>query len=327
MAQTLRENTLLIGNGFSRSVFCQVPSWGKLFEGMMTSVQNYAILYEKFFLQKRKDGRSEEEVKQELITQIQEHFSEENIRNDIHNLKKFGEYLQSHSISNILTTNYDNGIEIILRKLCGYDEEKPTEMVAEKIYSVRTYRVFVHKERKHKIKLWKIHGDLDRIRSITLGFDHYCGAMSKLTEYVKGTYRSSKSDQQLPYLGSMADKCSNQEFDRISWAELFFCSNLYMVGFGLDFSEIDIWWLLNKRARMMMDIPEIKNEIIYIYDSNYESPILEVGNAVKPAKDYRAKYEALDAFGVKYCPMKEDEDYIKSVFTTIDQCMKDDEEK
>lgn len=42
MAQVLRENTLFLGNGFSRSVFHDVPSWGELFEGVTTSVQNYA---------------------------------------------------------------------------------------------------------------------------------------------------------------------------------------------------------------------------------------------------------------------------------------------
>lgn len=323
MAQTPRENTLLIGNGFSRSVFREVPSWGELFEGVTTSVQNYAILYEKCFLQKRREGKSEEEVKEELIKRIQEHFSEGNIRKDICNLERFGEYLQERQISNILTTNYDSGLESILCKLCGYKEEKPLDMVSEKIYSVRTYRLFVHKERRHKIKLWKIHGDLDRVRSITLGFDHYCGAMSKLSEYIKGSYRSSKSDQKFPYRGPMADKCREQTFDSISWAELFFCTNLYIVGFGLDFSEIDIWWLLNKRARMMVDIPEIKNEIIYIYNSEFESPNPPAGNERKTLKDYRAKYEALEAFGVRYCPMIDKEDYISSIFATMDQCMKE----
>lgn len=43
MDQKLIENTLLIGNGFSRSVFRNMPSWGDLFEGVSSSIQNYTI--------------------------------------------------------------------------------------------------------------------------------------------------------------------------------------------------------------------------------------------------------------------------------------------
>ena len=91
----------------------------------------------------------------------------------------------------------------------------------------------------------------------------------------------------------------------------------------MDFSEIDIWWLLNKRARMMVDIPEIDNKIVYLYNSKFESPQLSVGDVAGSAKDHRAKYEALDAFGVRYCPMIDDMDYIYSIFATMDQCMRD----
>ena len=36
-----------------------------------------------------------------------------------------------------------------------------------------------------------------------------------------------------------------------SWVEHIFFSNLYIVGFGLDKSEIDIWWLLAYRASLI----------------------------------------------------------------------------
>lgn len=28
-------------------------------------------------------------------------------------------------------------------------------------------------------------------------------------------------------------------------------TDVHIIGFGMDFSEIDIWWLLSKRARLM----------------------------------------------------------------------------
>lgn len=321
MEQISKENTLFLGNGFSRSVFRDVPSWGKLFDGEETSVRNYAILYEKFLLKKRREGKSEEEVKKELVGQIKKCFSGSDIIADTCNLAYFGTCIRKYHINNILTTNYDGGIEFILCKFCGYKEEKPNDMIAEKIYSIRTYRLFVDDKSGHKIKLWKIHGDLDRIRSITLGFDHYCGTLSKLSEYIKGSYSSSQTDRLLSYAGSMIDKCKSQKFDDISWVDLFFSTDLYIVGFGLDFSEIDIWWLLNKRARMMVDIKEINNRIVYLYNEKYELPhFLEKGKE-EESKNQQAKFETLKAFSVAYYPLKTDADYIHSVFTTIEQCI------
>lgn len=319
MVQTPRENTLLLGNGFSRSVFYNVPSWGELFDGVTTSVQNYTILYEKYLLQKRKEGKSEEDVKRDLVTRIKNFFTGTDIRSEICNTGCFGEYLRKYNINNILTTNYDNGIEFVLKESCEYEEAKITDIVPEKIYSIRTYKLFVHKDTGHKIKLWKIHGDLNRIRSITLGYDHYCGTLSKLSEYIKGTYRSSTP---IRYRGAMKNKCEYQIFDGISWVELFFRTDLYIAGFGLDFSEIDIWWILNKRARMMTEIPKIKNKVVYLYNEKFESPAPHKEN-VEEKKNQQAKFETLDAFNVVYYPMENDKDYIKSIFLTMSRYMND----
>ena len=34
-----------------------------------------------------------------------------------------------------------------------------------------------------------------------------------------------------------------------SWLDYFLMSNLYIVGLGMDFSEFDLWWILNRRMR------------------------------------------------------------------------------
>lgn len=44
------ENTLVIGNGFSRTVFEDVASWGNLFEGDKSGIENCTILYETYLL-------------------------------------------------------------------------------------------------------------------------------------------------------------------------------------------------------------------------------------------------------------------------------------
>lgn len=139
-------------------------------------------------------------------------------------------------------------------------------MHPESIYSIRTCKAFVHDKTGHRVKLWKIHGDLSRIPSIMLGFDH------------------------------------------ISWIELFFRTNVYIVGFGMDFSFLDIWWLLNKRARYMLSVPELKNVITYLYNVRYEN------EEEKPDI-----FAALHTFQVVCTPIECGPNYIEHIFEHIGQ--------
>lgn len=306
MKKKIDENTLFLGNGFSRALFRNMPSWGDLFDGVDSSIRNYTILYEAFRLNTENKILKEEDVKNAVIRKIKDSFSKENIRDDIRELKNFGLLLEQHHVNNIITTNYDNGIELILCHYCGYKKKRPEGMMPEQVYSIRTYNIFCNEKTGHTIKIWKIHGDMDRIKSITLGFDQYCGSLSKLTDYIKGSYKSSKNCENLECKMHMKQKCSEQKFDHLSWAELFFRTNLYFVGFGMDFSEIDIWWLLNKRARFQLEIPTINNSITYLYIEQYKKP------------EDTAIFAALDAFHVSCKCIEAGPNYITSIFNCMD---------
>lgn len=306
MSSKVIENTLFLGNGFTRSVFQDMPSWGDLFDGTDSSIKNYTILYEAFRLHAERADKEEDTVKAELIQKIKTTFSDKNIREDIYNLENFGQYLFQYHVYNIITTNYDNGIEFILCDTCGYREQAVEGMVPERIYSIRTHKTFINDKTGHQVKLWKIHGDVSRIKSVMLGFDQYCGSLSKLISYVKGTYESSQAGNKACCKIPMKKKCEEQMYDGISWIELFFCTNLYIAGFGMDFSEIDIWWLLNKRARFLLEVPEIKNSITYLYNKKHESEA-----------EKAAIFAALRAFQVSYSSIKPGKDYINSIFESM----------
>lgn len=309
MCQSPVQNTLFVGNGFSRAVFQGVPSWGSLFwdtDKSIEVIKNYTYLYEAFRLKLGQKGLGESEVKEEFVKEIRE-FSEKLSGHMDPNLNRFGNLLSAHNINNIITTNYDHGIEHILQDACGYHEETLEELVQEKIYNIRTYKSFYHKATGHKVKLWKIHGDLDRIKSITLGFDQYCGALSKLENYVKGSYNSIHGETPPKCTIPILEKCKCPElFDHISWVELFFNTNVYIAGFGMDFSEIDIWWLLNKRARFKLETSEIRNDIIYLYNKDYEN------RTNKPEL-----FTALDVFGITCKPISSGPDYVENIFNNI----------
>ena len=271
------KNVLFLGNGFSRSVAPQMPAWKDLFKGENSSIKNYTILYEKKFI--NNCNVKEEFIKKELIKKI-----EEEIKKAIEGKESvaewFGKFLKRNKISDILTTNYDKGIEYILQK-CGY--EISSDNSSEKLYSIRRCKFFKNKINKHQIKLWKIHGDIDAIKSVILGYDQYCGSLSKLTSYIKGKYVTSKMSQVNMGNVPIEDKCKNPiKKDNGSWAELFFFNNIYIFGFGMDFSELDIWWLLNKRARIKINNPNfIQNTITYYYQSQFDSNREDIKDALK----------------------------------------------
>jgi len=309
------QNTLFIGNGFSRAVFQEVPSWEEIFrkkDESLRDIKNLTFLYEASRLKPDQKGaskpqvKSEDQVKEELIEQIRV-FSDALNCNVVKHLDGFGDLLCSHNIHDIITTNYDNGIEHILLDACGYDTHGPENLLVERIYNIRTYKLFHHNKTGYQVRLWKIHGDLERTKSITLGFDQYCGTLSKIESYVKGTYCSTRGEPSSKCKGSILDKCRNSKpFDHISWVELFFRTNVYIVGFGMDFSEIDIWWLLNKRARLKLEAPEIQNSITFLYNEDYES------KESKPEL-----FAVLDAFQIAYAPIASGPDYL----TNVSQCI------
>ena len=295
------KNVLFLGNGFSRTIFKNVPSWESLFAKTSSAIKNYTMLYEVSLL--RNENIDEEKTKQDIVKEIERLTVLENVNTGVNGLHDFGKHIKENNINDIITTNYDKGIELILCDFCGYKEVENKDLHKETIYSIRTYSEYENDQIKHQIKIWKIHGEIDRTKSIMLGYDQYCGSLSKLSSYIKGTYNSRSG---VSCKKNIAKKCEEDWFDGISWAELFFNANIYIVGFGMDFSEIDIWWLLNKRARVKKVLPKINNQILYVYSENYDE--LDKKKEV---------LEALEAFDVKKSGIYIDDNYINNIFKKI----------
>jgi len=301
-----KSNTLFIGNGFSRAIFKETPSWSDLINAQ-GGIDNYTILYEMRLLDEVQNVKDEDKVKDRLVEKIKASFSLEKLNKDVCCLNEFGNFLRENNVRDIITTNYDNGIEILLRELCDYTQETGDETGSETVYSVRTHKEFVNAATRHSVRLWKIHGDLDRIKSVTLGFDQYCGALAKIESYIKGTYESHEGE--ITCKVPMKEKCMTGKFDELSWVELFFNSNVYIVGFGMAFSEIDIWWLINKRARFKTEIPQIENTITYLYDTRHLNKDRYIEN--------QKIRSALTAFDVDCREIDSSSGYIESIFEQI----------
>lgn len=65
----------------------------------------------------------------------------------------------------------------------------------------------------------------------------------------------------------------------------------------------------------MIDIPQIRNTITYLYNEEFETPSQTVKD--KKAEGKRAIFAALDAFQVTYSPIRSDSSYISNIFESM----------
>lgn len=197
---------------------------------------------------------------------------------------------------NYLTTNYDYAFKNCITQTGEYVAYNHS---TEDIYSIRRQTQILNKDQNEVCKIWNLHGEISAPVSIMLGLDHYCGSVSKLDAYIKGTYEFQEKSK-LIRIKKITDKLKNKEFDNRSWAELFFTSNIHIIGLSLDYSETDLWWLLTKRARIISDEKSnsLLNNEIYYYDRYIKSDKEALLNSlnVKVIKPKNDTYDDWNAY-------------------------------
>ncbi len=203
---------------------------------------------------------------------------------------KFYDYLRDLNLDNYITTNYDLNLEKSFEVL-GYVSENTNW---EELYRIRTY-VDVRRENEQK-KIWHIHGDVYEPKSISLGLNHYCGTLGKMDRYFKGNYSYREKeglDRTITINSNIQDKISGKKsYDGVSWIELFFNTDIHIIGLSLDYSETDLWWLFNRRSRPLnCNQKDLRNKIIY-YDT-------VLNNEIDKSKA-EAKRQLLESYNVEY---------------------------
>jgi hypothetical protein len=280
---TKTSTTILFGNGFNRLTNSST-GWSDVLESIRAIPNDvrhdlpYTMIYE-LIREDRHDKGTPDAIKSSLASKLRQLNN-----NDLYRR------LWRLPIDNYLTTNYDYCFE----NSCG---AMATSRSTENIYSIRRVRD-LSAENRHA-KLWHIHGDVDFPRSMMLGLNHYCGAAAKMSAYIKGGYRSESIS--LPKIRDMKSRVKDGDFNDISWIDLFFSSDVHILGLSLEYSEIDLWWLLNRRHLLSRD-NLITNEVTYHATSINTSKMAilnHFGVSVKqyhvPNRDYGAAYEqALD---------------------------------
>lgn len=252
-------SALLIGNDINS--LSPGYDWAQLLKDLVKFVgaqgkivelrEQFPLLYEEICIHAGRNGtKTEGEIKQFIASKVQELKP-----NDIH------QDLLQVGISEVLTTNYEYTLEQSISP--SQFEARNMGVVTETRYSLfRNVEV-------NEIRFWHIHGDASTPNSIALGYEHYSGYLQNMRNYVVSGTRDSYKSVKLKPLFKRLRKGAIDELK--SWLDVFFTHDVHIVGLGLDFVEIHLWWLLTYRARLGngRSIP-VQNKIIYYYPTQRE---------------------------------------------------------
>ena len=154
----------------------------------------------------------------------------------------------------ILTTNYSYEIEAAaigkksISENAIADMQKHTSEVkrCEGQYMIHTYNEAAG------IPVWHIHGEARKTKSIILGHYWYGTLLSK--------YKTIMDKRRTEY----KENDKNGVYKVKSWLDAMVMGDVYVLGFGFDVSEIDMWWLLNRKRH---EFSERKGKL-YFYSND-----------------------------------------------------------
>jgi len=230
---------LLLGNGLNR--LSRQLEWSKLLDrleqelGIDGRVEHFddkplSLLFEELCAYVGGSFRdTERSIKKKIA----------NILKDVQPQALHTAYLERFDV--VLTTNYDYTLE---NAHCSPLLDR-IPVAPETRYSLfRRVRIGPR-------EIWHIHGDIHVPESILLGYDHYSGYLQKIRNYLtSGLKLAGRTDLLRSPLKSGNQSTEQCELKYYSWVDYFLRDHVHIVGLGLDFTEIDLWWLLlHKRRR------------------------------------------------------------------------------
>ena len=169
-----------------------------------------------------------------------------------------------------LTTNYGFFIEM------GMGFKLPIHDLFNKKVDEKYYSLFRNETDQKNKTLWRIHGEVAKPQSLLLGYGQYAKYMGQVKDYLyKGIkFAGFKDEIRSPLMGKSPDFSFERNSEIYSWVDIFLKDELHIIGLGLDFSEIILWWLLSEKMNLHAKYPKKVGLI------NYYS--IELPNIIKP---------------------------------------------
>ena len=136
----------------------------------------------------------------------------------------------------------------------------------------------------HK-NIFHIHGNADAPNSIIIGHYYYGKLISQIQDYLPLFFRRCK----------MAEK-KGYDYQPQNWVDYFMVSNIYIMGFGLDLAEMDLWWLICCKKRYYSNtkiiLYEAKDKIDIQRKMMLETYGIEICDKIKVINDnYKDFYD------------------------------------
>ena len=260
--------SFFLGNGINR-LTDNSSSWESVLRSLAESVNElnlisppfnekpFTLVFEEIFLRSaRASGVTEINLKNRAAKLIKE------IPGNVFHSK----FINS-GVNHIITTNYDYNFE-------KSESEKimKANVQPETKYSLYRRRI------QNSVNIWHIHGESSVANSLMLGHEHYSGALQKMRSYL--TRKKIIS----PFM--LGDNLFDENGKDYSWVDVFLRDNIHIIGFSLDYTEIDIWWLLSYKERLNLQNKTVGETYFYhFYDKDLENKEL-------------AKLDLLESFGV-----------------------------
>lgn len=242
------EEVLFIGNGINN--INNFESWSELIEKLKAAVSKpedveliaqFPLVFESILNFGIRNGKINNEL--ELKNIVASNVSKLEL-NEIH------ERIDKICPRHIITTNYDSTLE----NGGAFENDSVVKEIRFSLFRRHTSTT----TNRH---IWYIHGESAKPASINLGFEHYGGQLQQLRTYIIYGKKYEKAKRTFEPLVKRLDTISHQPD---SWIDLFFLSNIHIIGLSLDYIEIDIWWLLSYRAKLLTQKRKrIKNSIYY----------------------------------------------------------------
>ena len=144
----------------------------------------------------------------------------------------------------ILTTNFSYELEMAAqpdervddRRLAYMERHSGPGRPAETEYLLYTRNVLDWNGQERRV--WHIHGEGRKPGSMILGHHFYANLLKKITNSLEGDWGRLAREQRLGRVPELR-----------SWADAFILGDVYVLGFGYDVSEFDLWWLLNRKKK------------------------------------------------------------------------------
>ncbi|SIQ94677.1 SIR2-like domain-containing protein [Alkalispirochaeta americana] len=203
----------------------------------------FPLIYEQIYLYSKKFNYDKESLNEYQLKEFIGNIVDSGKINEIHKL------IVDFGSNNVITTNYDYNLELAI-------SGKEFSRKNQGIVNEKKYSVFRH-TKNNDINIWHIHGESALPDTITLGFEHYGGQLQHLRNYITGALNYKNTNIQKFDI----EKIIKNKNQYTSWVDIFFSNDIHILGLGLNYQEIDIWWLISNRARLLnkmnMDIHTI----------------------------------------------------------------------